>query len=51
MRAGAVRSGYGFGTLWIVGFDELIDLKTLAGRDQDLIDVRALREAHDDTAP
>ena len=50
MRAGAVRSGYGFGTLWIVGFDELIDLKTLAGRDQDLIDVRALREAHDDTA-
>ena len=51
LRASAVPESHGFGTVWFAGYDELIDLKTLAGRDQDLIDIRALREANDDTAP
>ena len=51
LRSGAVPGRYSFGTVWVAGYDDLIDLKTLAGRDQDLIDIRALREANDDTAP
>ena len=51
LRSGAVSGRYSFGTVWVAGYDDLIDLKTLAGRDQDLIDIRALREANDDTAP
>ena len=51
LRSGAVPGRYPFGTVWVVGYDDLLDLKTLAGRDQDLIDIRALREANDDTAP
>lgn len=51
LRAGAVPGRYPFGTVWVAGYDDLIDLKTLAGRDQDLVDIRALREAHGDTAP
>jgi len=51
IRAGAVPGRYPFGTVWVAGYDDLIDLKTLAGRDQDLIDIRALREANEDTAP
>jgi len=51
LRSGAVAGRYPFGTVWVAGYDDLIDLKTLAGRDQDLIDIRALREANDDTAP
>jgi len=51
LRAGGVPGRYPFGTVWVAGYEDLIDLKTLAGRDQDLIDVRALREANDDTAP
>ena len=51
LRSGAVPGRYPFGTVWVAGYDDLIDLKTLAGRDQDLIDIRALREANDDTAP
>lgn len=51
LRGGAVPGAYRFGRVWVVGYDDLIDLKTLAGRDQDLIDIRALREAHEDTAP
>jgi hypothetical protein len=51
LRSGAVPGRYSFGTVWVAGYDDLIDLKTLAGREQDLIDIRALREANDDTAP
>ncbi len=51
LRSGAVPGRYPIGTVWVAGYDDLIDLKTLAGRDQDLIDIRALREANDDTAP
>jgi hypothetical protein len=51
LRAGAVPDRYHFGTVWVAGYDDLIDLKTLAGRDQDLADIRALREANEDTAP
>ena len=51
LRSGAVPGRYPFGTVWVAGYDDLIDLKTLAGRDQDLIDIRALREANGDTAP
>jgi hypothetical protein len=51
LRLGAVPGRFSFGTVWVAGYDDLIDLKTLAGRDQDLIDIRALREANGDTAP
>lgn len=51
LRAGAVPDRYHFGTVWVAGYDDLIDLKTLAGRDQDLADIRAMREANEDTAP
>lgn len=51
LRVRAVPGRYPFGRVWVAGYDDLIDLKTLAGRDQDLIDIRALREANDDTAP
>ena len=51
LRAGAESESHDFGTVWVAGYDELIDLKTLAGREQDLIDIRALREANSDTAP
>lgn len=51
LRSGAVPGRYPFGTVSVAGYDDLIGLKTLAGRDQDLIDTRALREANDDTAP
>lgn len=51
LRLRAVPGRYSFGTVWVAGYDDLIDLKTLAGRDQDLIDIRALREANEDTAP
>ena len=51
LRSGAVPGRYPFGTVWVAGYDDLIDLKTLAGRAQVLIDIRALREANDDTAP
>jgi len=51
LRLRAVPGRYSFGMVWVAGYDDLIELKTLAGRDQDLIDIRALREANDDTAP
>lgn len=43
-------SDLGFGPVSFVGFDDLVDLKRLAGRDQDLTDIRALHEARGDTA-
>lgn len=51
LRTTAVEERHAFGSFWVVGYKELIDLKLLAGRDQDLIDVRAIREANEDTAP
>ena len=43
----AVMARYDFGEVRYVGYEDLLDLKNLAGRDQDLIDVRGLREARD----
>jgi hypothetical protein len=37
--------------LWIDGHRDLIDLKYLAGRAQDLIDTRALEEARGGAGP
>jgi hypothetical protein len=49
LRDRAEPLGYPFGRVWIVGYDDLVDLKTIAGRDQDLVDIRALREARGET--
>jgi len=34
------------GTVWFAGLDDLIEMKREAGRDQDLMDITALRMAH-----
>ena len=34
------------GTVWFAGLDDLLEMKREAGRDQDLIDITALRMAH-----
>ena len=47
----AEEARYDFGTVRYVSFEDLIDFKNIAGRDQDLIDIRALREARGDIAP
>jgi hypothetical protein len=47
----ADRAHYDFGTVLFASYEDLIDFKNLAGRDQDLIDIRALREARGDIAP
>ncbi len=47
----ADRSDFDFGTVLFAGFDDLIDFKNLAGRDQDMIDIRALKEARGDISP
>jgi len=47
----AEEAHYDFGTVRFVGYEDLLDFKNIAGRDQDLIDIRALREARDETAP
>lgn len=36
------------GRAWVVSRDGLIKMKTLAGRDQDLVDIRNLTEANDE---
>jgi len=51
LRAAAEGGRYDFGTVWFAAYEDLIDLKNIAGRDQDLIDIRALREARGDTGP
>ncbi len=51
LRAAAESGDYDFGTVWFAGYEDLIDLKNLAGREQDLIDIRALREARGETRP
>lgn len=47
----ADRTRFDFGTVLFAGYADLLDFKTLAGRDQDLIDIRALREARGDFGP
>ena len=47
----AEAAHFDFGTVLVAGYDDLIDFKNLAGRDQDLIDIRALREARGDIGP
>lgn len=42
---------FDFGTVLFAGYDDLIDFKNIAGRDQDLTDIRALREARGDIGP
>jgi len=37
------------GRAWVVSREGLIKMKTLAGRDQDLVDIRNLTEANDET--
>lgn len=44
----AEEARYDFGPVRYVSFEDLIDFKNIAGRDQDLIDIRALREARGD---
>jgi hypothetical protein len=51
LRRGAVVSHLEVGAVAIVGYEDLLDLKQLASRDVDLIDIRALREARRDTRP
>jgi hypothetical protein len=47
----ADRTGFDFGTVLFAGYEDLLDFKNLAGRDQDLTDIRALREARGDIGP
>jgi hypothetical protein len=47
----ADRTSFDFGTVLVAGYDDLLDFKNLAGRDQDLTDIRALREARGDIGP
>lgn len=45
----AEPAAFDFGVVMVTGFDDLVDFKTLAGRDQDLTDLSALYEARGDT--
>jgi hypothetical protein len=47
----ADEAHFDFGTVCFAGYEDLIDFKNLAGREQDLIDIRALREARGDIGP
>ena len=51
LNARAVRAHFAGREVLIVGYEDLLAMKVIAGRDQDMIDIRALREANDDTAP
>jgi hypothetical protein len=51
LRAAAASGRYEFGTVWVADYEDLIDFKNIAGRDLDLVDIRALREARGDTGP
>lgn len=42
---------FDFGVVRFVSYGDLLDMKALAGRDQDLVDIRALREARGDIGP
>ena len=45
----ADEARFAFGTVLFASYRDLVDFKNLAGRDQDLIDIRALREARGET--
>ena len=47
----ADEAHFDFGTVLFASFEDLIDFKNIAGRDQDLTDIRALREARGDISP
>lgn len=49
LESQADRSRLPFGTVLFASYDDLIDFKNIAGRDQDLTDIRALREARGET--
>jgi hypothetical protein len=51
LAARADTAHFEFGTVLFAGYDDLLDFKNLAGRDQDLTDIRALREARGDFGP
>lgn len=51
LRERAEPSRYDFGTVWFVRYEDLIDLTYLAGREQDLTDIRALEEARRSAGP
>jgi hypothetical protein len=40
-----------FGTIWFIGYADLLDFKNIAGRDQDIIDIRSLEEARGSAGP
>jgi hypothetical protein len=42
---------FDFGIVRFVSYVDLLDLKTIAGRDQDLLDIRALQEARGTVGP
>ena len=43
------RVTWGSGSAWVVSKEGLIEMKTHAGRDQDLVDIRRLREVKDES--
>lgn len=47
----ADKANFEFGTVLFASYADIIDFKNIAGRDQDLTDIRALREARGDIAP
>lgn len=51
LRERADRAQFDFGTILFASYEDLLDFKNLAGRDQDLTDIRALREARGDIGP
>lgn len=44
MRSRARQVDAGSVTVWVVGLDDLIRMKEASGREQDLLDIRKLRE-------
>lgn len=45
------ETSFDFGVVRFVSYGDLLDLKTIAGRDQDLLDIRALQEARGNISP
>lgn len=45
LRERSEQARYDFGAVSVVGYSDLIHMKTIAGRDHDLIDIRSLEEA------
>ncbi|HEV2250859.1 MAG TPA: hypothetical protein VGT60_10175 [Candidatus Limnocylindria bacterium] len=51
LARGSEATRFDFGVVRFVGYGDLLDLKTIAGRDQDLLDIRALQEARGNIGP